>query len=142
MRVREIMTGNPVFCTPETSLRDVASKMRERDCGLIPITERDGSKRLRGVVTDRDIVVRAIADGRNPLDLKAADVMSERVSAVSPDTTLDEAARIMEKHQVRRLPVVSDGGDLIGIVSQADIAMRADGNLAAEVVREVSKPQS
>jgi CBS domain-containing protein len=141
MRVADIMTSDPQHCPPETSLRDLAAMMAEQDCGVIPVTEPAGaSSRLAGVVTDRDIVVRAIAAGRDPAEMTAGDCMTSPAATVAPESSLEDAIRLMEQKRVRRLPVVDDAGSLRGIVSQADIARHADASIIAEVVREVSRP--
>lgn len=111
--------------------------MVEADCGEIPVT--DGSNRLLGVVTDRDIVVRVVAKGKNPSAVTAAECMSEPVVVVKEDTTLEDVMSVMEENQIRRVPVVDAGGCCCGIISQADVALSADKNETGEMVREVSK---
>jgi len=137
LRVKNIMTPNAVSCTPDTRLREVAHLMVEYDCGEIPVLNA-GMKPI-GVITDRDIVCRSIAQGRNPLDLTASDCMSSPCVTVTPDTSVADCCRILEEHQLRRLPVVNDDGRLCGIVAQADIAQHASPRKTAEVVREVSR---
>jgi CBS domain-containing protein len=134
------MSVNPSCCTPDTKLQDVAQLMVQCDCGEIPVVEDRRTMKPVGVVTDRDITCRAVAEGRNPLDLAARDVMSKPVVTVSPDTSFDECAKTMEDHQIRRVPVVDEHGCLCGIVAQADVANYAPPKKAAEVVREVSQP--
>ena len=97
MKVREIMSHDPSCCRPETSLQEVASLMRDRDCGEIPVVENEESASPIGVITDRDIVCRALARGENPLDLTAEDVMTKTVISVTPETSLEECCDIMEK---------------------------------------------
>lgn len=138
MQVKDIMTDNPLCCTPDTSLRDVARMMVDCDCGEIPVV--DTAQRPIGVVTDRDITCRAVAQGKNPLEMKANDVMSHPVITVRPDTDIDDACDAMETHQVRRVPVVDDDGKICGIVAQADIARNAPEEETAEMVRDVSQP--
>ena len=141
MKVRDIMTRNPVVCTPESVLPEVAKKMADNDCGAVPVVENELSRKLVGIITDRDIVCRAVAKaGQNPLTLKARDAMSSPAKAVRPEDRLDECCRIMEKHQIRRIPVVDDGGACVGIVSLADVAAHTFRLTAAHVLREVSKP--
>ena len=140
MYVREIMTTNPACCTPNTSLRDVARLMVERDCGEIPVIERGNNGRPLGVITDRDITCRTVAAGRNPLELTAADCMTTPVVTVTADDSLDACCDTMERHQIRRVPVVDAQGSCCGIVSQADIARAASASITAEVLREVSEP--
>jgi len=138
MQVKDIMTDNPACCTPDTSLRDVARMMVDCDCGEIPVV--DTAQRPIGVVTDRDITCRAVAQGKNPLEMKASDVMSHPVVTVRPDTDIDDACDAMETHQVRRVPVVDDDGRICGIVAQADVARNAPDEETAEMVKDVSQP--
>lgn len=140
MKVREFMTTNPAVATADEPLSEIARKMVEHDCGEIPIVESAGDPRPVGVVTDRDIACRAVAEGRNPLELRARDVMSQPVVTVTPETTLEECCDIMEKHQIRRVPVADGDGGCCGIVSQADIARAAPPEETAEVVRDISEP--
>jgi CBS domain-containing protein len=141
MNAKEIMTSNPACCTPDTPLRDVARAMVEHDCGEIPVTRSDTDRTLVGVVTDRDIVCRLVAEGRNPLEATAESCMSSPVVAVRESTPVEECARIMEESQIRRVPVVNGGGMCCGIVSQADIAMHASRKITADLVKDVSQPQ-
>lgn len=140
MQVREIMTPKPACCTATTSLRDVARAMVQHDCGEIPIVDGDDHGTLIGVITDRDIVCRMVADGRNPLDYTAEQCMSTPVVVVWESTQIEDCARLMEEHQIRRVPVVDGGGACCGIVSQADIAKHASRRITAELVRDVSEP--
>jgi len=142
MRVREIMSSSPVCCDPQSSLEDVAKLMVEHDCGDIPVVESGNSGRPIGMITDRDITCRTVAQGRNPLELHAADCMSSPVITVTPDTVIEDCCRTMEAHQIRRVAVVDEAGSCCGVVSQADIARAARPKLAAEVVKEVSRPGS
>ena len=139
MKVSEIMTKRPAVCEPETTLQEVARMMVQHDCGEIPVVDSQRTMRPVGVVTDRDIVVRCVAEGKNPLEGDAGDVMSSPVITVTPDMDLDEASDLMEEHQVRRIPVVDEAGAICGIVAQADIARHAHPREVAEVVREVSR---
>jgi Predicted signal-transduction protein containing cAMP-binding and CBS domains len=139
MLVREIMTENPVCCTPATSLKDVAQLMVQHDCGCIPVVENDSTKIPVGVITDRDITCRIVAEGKNPLDLTAGDAMTSSVVAVMPDTTLEDCCSLMEEKQIRRIAVVDGKGACCGILAQADIASHASDGKTAEVVQEVSR---
>ena len=140
MRVREVMTADPACCTPDTPLPEVARLMVEHDCGEIPVVESDTSKLPIGVVTDRDIVCRTIANNLNPLELTADCCLSKPIITVTPDTTLEDCCRIMEDKLIRRVPVVDERGACCGIVSLADIALHAGKKVAGEVVKEVSEP--
>lgn len=139
MKVREVMTENPACCTPETGLREIAQMMVECDCGCIPVVDSHDSKMPVGMITDRDITCRVVAQGRNPLDLTARDAMTMTVVSVMPDTPLEECLNLMEESQIRRIAVVNDDGRICGIVAQADVAMKATDEKTAEVVQEVSR---
>jgi CBS domain-containing protein len=139
MTVDRIMTRHPACCTPDTAVRDVARMMRDHDCGEIPLVQNPDEAVLLGVVTDRDIVCRLIAAGENPLELTAQACMSYPVITVRTGTTLDDCCRLMEAHQIRRIPVVDGDGVICGIVSQADIARQSSRSQTAEVVKEISE---
>ncbi len=140
MQVKHLMTQNPARCTPDTGLREVARMMVEHDCGAIPVVQDHVSGRPVGVVTDRDIVCRAVAEGRNPLELTAADVLSPECRTVTPATSVEDCCQVLEENQLRRVVVVDDGGGCCGVVSQADIARHSSKAKLAEVVRHVSRP--
>ncbi len=140
MQVKEIMTLDPFCCTADTSLEEVAKAMVEHDCGEIPVVRNSKDRTLIGVVTDRDIVCRLVARGRNPVDEAAESCMSMPVVAVRETTPIEACARIMEESQIRRVPVVNGGGMCCGIVSQADIAKHASRKITADLVRDVSQP--
>ena len=134
---KEIMTPSPQCCSRETTLNEVANLMVEADCGEIPVT--DSSNRLVGVITDRDIVCRVVAKGKNPSAVTAGEVMTEPVVCVKEDTSLQDVMSVMEENQIRRVPVVDATGCCCGIISQADVAMNARDGQVGEMVREVSK---
>jgi CBS domain-containing protein len=134
---REIMTPAPQTCSAETLLNEVANLMVEADCGEIPVV--DASNRLIGVITDRDIVCRVVAKGKNPSAVTAAECMSEPVVCVNEDTTMADVLGVMEENQIRRVPVVDEGGCCCGIISQADVALSLRESETGELVREVSK---
>lgn len=139
MLVRDIMTSSPACCSPDDTLESIARLMVIHDCGSIPVCEGDGAKRVIGLITDRDIVIRAVAAGRNPLQLKVADVMSHPVASVAPEADLDTAVRTLEDNKVRRIPVVDHQGSLVGVLSQADVARNASSALAGHLVHSVSQ---
>jgi CBS domain-containing protein len=141
MKVKSIMTVDPASCLPDTDLAEVGRLMIENDCGEIPVVETDSGLKPVGVITDRDIVCRAVARRINPLELRAKDCMTAPVLAVGEEASVDECCRLMETHQVRRALVVDGTGALRGIVSQADIARHLAGRKTGEVVREVSQPR-
>jgi CBS domain-containing protein len=134
---KEIMTPAPQCCAGETTLNEVANLMVEADCGEIPVT--DSSNRLIGVITDRDIVCRVVAKGKNPSAVTAAECMTEPVVVVNEETKLEDVLAVMEENQIRRVPVVDGSGCCCGIISQADIALVANEQKVGELVREVSK---
>ncbi|MGI5346966.1 CBS domain-containing protein [Streptomyces sp. CA-250714] len=125
-RISEIMTADPITVTPQTEISEIARLMRDEDFGEVLVSEQD---HLRGVVTDRDLVVRAMADDRDAHSTRAQDVCSSDVVTCSPDAEIDEAVRLMRENAVRRLPIV-DGDELVGTVSIGDIALERDPNSA------------
>ena len=139
MEVKEVMTESPTCCTPETGLQEVAQMMVDRDCGCIPVVDSSDTKMPVGMITDRDITCRVVAQGKNPLDLTAREAMTSTVVSVTPNTSLEECLDLMEESQVRRIAVVDKNGKICGIVAQADVARNADDQRTAEVVQEVSK---
>ncbi|MGB7069712.1 MAG: CBS domain-containing protein [Pyrinomonadaceae bacterium] len=139
MFVKEIMTKNPACCTTNSALQDVAKMMVDNDCGCIPVVSDQNSKKPVGMVSDRDITTRTVAEGKNPLDLTAADIMTPNVITVTPDTALEECCNLMEEKQIRRVAVIDEKGACCGIIAQADIANNASERKTAEVVQEVSK---
>lgn len=136
-RARDVMTPDPACCSPNTSVDEVARLMVQNDCGEIPIIDTDDH--VIGVVTDRDIVCRVVAAGKNPMGYTADTCMSQPVVTVDEDAPLDEVVATMEKHQIRRVPVVANGGCCAGIISQADVARAGPTNEVADLVREVSQ---
>ena len=139
MRIEEVMTRTPACCTPDTALREIAQMMVEYDCGQIPLVQSTSDPKVLGVVTDRDIVSRLVAQGRNPLDLRAGACMSQPVITVRIDDSVEECIRVMEVHRIRRVPVVDAEGVMRGIVSQADIAQHVPHASTGELVKEVSR---
>jgi CBS domain-containing protein len=134
---REVMTADPACCTPNTSLDQVAKMMVQNDCGEIPVI--DVNDRVVGVVTDRDIVCRVVADGKNPIAYTAETCMSQPVVTVQADDPIEQVLSTMEKHQIRRVPVVDERGCCAGIISQADVAWAEPLPEVGELVREVSR---
>lgn len=138
MQVQDIMTKNPACCSPRATLQEVAQQMAACDCGEIPVL--DEQRRPIGVVTDRDICIRAVAKGRDATQATADEVMSTPVYTVKPQDDLEECRRQMEEHQIRRVPVVDDRGICCGIVAQADIVGHLPAREAGDVVRDISQP--
>jgi CBS domain-containing protein len=138
MQVKDIMTDNPACAKPETPLAEVAQMMKDFDCGEIPIVENFETNIPIGVVTDRDIVCRAVAKGINPVHLGAFEVMTKPVITVMPDMSVEECCELMEENQIRRIPVIDLNGACCGIVALADIAKHSTAQNAGLVVQEVS----
>jgi len=133
---RDLMTPNPTCCSPNTTLDEVAKLMVKNDCGEVPIV--DTSDQPIGVVTDRDIVCRAVADGKNPIGHTAESIMTTPVVTVRADAPIEEVVATMERHQIRRILVVDGGGYCAGIIAQADVASQAPAGRTGELVREIS----
>jgi CBS domain-containing protein len=144
MKISELMTKNPCTVTPETPVSDAARLMKEEDVGIVPVVERVGGAetrgRLVGVVTDRDIAVRQVAEGRGS-DTPVRDVMSGGVKTASPDDSVESVMTLMGQEQVRRIPIVDERGSLVGVVSQADLVRKAnDAERVERTVEEISQP--
>jgi CBS domain-containing protein len=139
MKVSEIMTPNPACCTADTNLQEVAKMMLDNDCGAIPVCEDGNHKRPIGVITDRDITIRAVAKGDNPLNLTAKSIMTKNVVTVTPETNVEDCLNMMEEHQVRRIPIVDENGECVGMIAQADVAINTSDRKTAEVVEKISK---
>jgi len=134
---RDVMTPDPACCSPTTTLDQVAKMMVQNNCGEIPVV--DMSDRPIGVITDRDIVCRVVAEGMNPMAHTVESYMTSSVVTVSADASIDEVLSIMEDHQIRRVPVVDGEGCCIGIISQADIVALEPPNITAALLWEVSR---
>jgi CBS domain-containing protein len=134
--IREVMTSNPCTIDSDKPVSHAAKMMRDEDVGLAPIVEGD---RLVGTLTDRDIAVRVVAEGRDPESTPVKDVASTDIVTVDPGQDLDEALRLMSEHQVRRIPVVEEDGRVVGVVAQADVARLADDKKTGEVVERISQ---
>jgi CBS domain-containing protein len=140
MKVKEIMTEKPACATPDMELMKVAKLMDEQKVGSIPVVENKSNMKVIGMVTDRDIATRAVAQGKNPLQMKAMEIMSTPVVTAKPEDDAREVARLMQQHMIRRVPVIDGTGMLCGMVAQADIALKTSDQTTAEVVQSVSKP--
>jgi CBS domain-containing protein len=134
-RIREVMTPSPETVEPGEPATEAAKLMKKADAGMIPVVQ-DGQ--LLGTVTDRDIVLRVIAEGKNPVSTTVGEIASAEVITVAPDQDLDDALHLMAKHQVRRLPVV-ENGRLIGVLAQADVAREGDEREVGETVEQISR---
>ena len=134
--IRDLMTSNPHSLDSGSSAVEAARIMRDEDTGIVPIVEGD---RLVGTVTDRDITVRVVAEGKDPSSATVGEISSRELVTIDPQQGLDEALRLMARHQVRRLPVVEEDGKLVGIVSQADVAKHASDEKTGDVVQDISR---
>jgi CBS domain-containing protein len=146
MNIREIMTADPACCTPEQTVRDAARLMREYDCGCAPVVDDLRTRRLVGVVTDRDLAVRALANGKGPKTL-IREVMSEQVGCCMPEDDVREVEAVMVERQVRRVPIVDGAGACVGIFTQADLARNSGGSAESErdvarILEWISEPTS
>lgn len=139
IKVRSIMTMNPACCTSDTKLADVAKLMTEHDCGEIPVVNNHEEKKLVGVITDRDICCRAVAQGLNPAAMNAKDCMSSPAITVGMDFPIEECMELMENKQIRRVPVVDDRGCCCGMVSIADIARKTEEWTTGSIVKIISQ---
>jgi CBS domain-containing protein len=138
MHAKELMSIQPVCAPRSASLAEIAQLMVERDCGAIPIVEPDPAPRVIGMVTDRDIVTRAIAAGRDVARLSAADVMTSPILTATADESVERCGQLMMQHQVRRIVIVDDEGRCVGILAQADLARHVSPEATGEVVKQVS----
>lgn len=138
MDIRSVMTANPATCGRDATLQDVARLMKQNDCGQIPVVDQ-GNKPI-GVITDRDIAVRAVAEGKDTRSATAADYMTAPVATVRENSSVEECYRLMEQNRIRRVVVVDQQGNVAGIVAQADIALSGRDAKTAEVVKHVSNP--
>jgi CBS domain-containing protein len=134
--VREAMTASVSSVSPSQSLADAAQVMKGENVGSVPVVEEG---RLAGIVTDRDIVTRAVAERRNPQDVSVEEIASHDLVTVDAEQDLDEALGLMARHKVRRLPVLQEGR-LVGMLAQADIALAAKEKQVGEMVEQISQP--
>ena len=140
MTISDVMTPNPEFCLVDDTLLDCAQLMAHKDVGLIPICESRDTRRVVGVVTDRDIVVRAVAEDRDPAVVRAGEVMSQRLVTCTEIDDLAQVTQLMEDHQVRRILVIYEYGSLVGVVATADLARNGDRADVAEALEAISAP--
>jgi CBS domain-containing protein len=134
--IQELMTPNPRTVEADRPIVESAKLMRDEDIGMVPIVE---GEKLIGTITDRDITIKVVADGKDPSTTTVREVASTNLVTIDPQQDLDEALRLMAKHQVRRLPVVEEDGKLIGVVAQADVARHSSDAQTGELVEEISK---
>ena len=140
-KCRDIMTKDPVCCLAADTVSAAAELMRKYDVGVLPVVLSHASKTLVGMITDRDLALRVVAEERNPHQSTVERIMSRPVVICSPDDPYQKVIHLMERHQLRRIPQVDNSGRVVGIISQADIALRVrDEAKTAEVLTEVSRP--
>lgn len=141
MKAQDIMSRNPSCVTPQTGLEEAAKLMKTENIGIVPVVDSKDSKKLVGVVTDRDIAIRVVAEGRDSATTSVGHIMSANVKTCRPDDSVDDVMDIMGKEQVRRVPIVDERGALVGIVAQADVVMEAkDDKKAERTVEKISQP--
>ena len=141
MKAQDIMAKNPRTVTPQTRIQEAARLMKDEDVGILPVVESEGSKRLIGVVTDRDIAIRHVAEGHSSPDCPVREAMSDNVKTARPDDDVDDIMDLMGKEQVRRVPIVDERGTLVGIVAQADIVREAkDDKKSERTIEKISEP--
>jgi CBS domain-containing protein len=133
---QELMSSNPRTVSPDQTIVDAARVMRDENVGLVPVVDGD---RLVGIVTDRDIAIRVVAEQQDAASTRVQEIASTDLVTVDPQQGLDEALRLMAQHQVRRLPVVEEDGKLVGIVAQADVARAGSDAQTGELVERISK---
>jgi CBS domain-containing protein len=138
MKIKEIQTREPQVISPEAMICEAAQKMSEHDIGMLPVCD---GQRLVGAITDRDLVIRGLAKGYDPLNTKVKDVMTHRICYCFEEDSLEEVARVMEEKQIRRMPILNSNKRLVGIVSLGDMAVRSQNrDLTEEVLEHVSQP--
>ena len=135
-KVHEVMTDSPRCVTPETPVAEAARLMKSEDVGSLPILE---GEKLTGIVTDRDIVLQAVAEGKNPSGMPVREVASRDLVTIGQDEDLSEALRLMASHQVRRIPVVDQDNRLVGVVAQADVAREAKDKDSGQMLHDISQ---
>ena len=142
MKCNEVMTKNPECCLPNDNVVKAAQMMKLLNVGPIPIIESDETRKLVGFLTDRDLALKIVAEGRDPKSTKIEEVMTHKVVTCHMDDDLQKAMDVMAENQIRRIPVVDSGNRIIGIISQADVATRLNQPVkTAEMVKEISQPK-
>src|SRR5829696_5430925 len=139
----EIMTANPTCSVPTDSIQQVAQLMRAEDVGSVPDVENHDAIKLVGIITDRDLVLKVLAEGRNAQSTTVQEVMSRDLVTCREDDDVDKAFKAMSEYQIRRIPIVNERNEIVGIIAQADIATRVEEpKKTAEVVEEISQPDT
>jgi CBS domain-containing protein len=137
-KAKDVMTRNPQVVTADASVQEAARLMKSEDTGVLPVVESQGTRRVVGVITDRDITIRVVAEGRSSATVR--DAMSTGVRTCKEDDSLNDVMKVMSSEQVRRVPIVDDSGELVGIVSQADVVLEGDDKRAEKTVEAISQP--
>jgi len=135
-KIRDAMTSNPCSIDADKPVAHAAKMMKEEDVGFAPIVQ---GNRIIGTVTDRDIAIKVVAEGKDPQATKVLEIANTDVVTVEPEQDLDDALKLMAQHQVRRLPVVEDGGRVVGVLAQADVAQEAKAKKTGELVEDISQ---
>ena len=135
----EIMTKNPECCLPSDTVMKAAQLMKSEDVGPIPIVADKDGKKLTGIVTDRDLAIKVIAEARDPNTTRLADVMTDNVVSCKDSDDVDKVLKLMEDNQVRRIPVVGNNDQLLGIIAQADVATKLANGATGKVVEQISE---
>ncbi len=139
----EIMTMNPTCCLPTDTVAKAAQRMQKENVGSIPVIDSEQSKKLIGIVTDRDLALKVVADGHDAKITEVGDVMTDKVVTCQGDDDIQKAVDAMAKYQLRRIPVVDHDNMILGIISQADIATRGvQPEKTAEMVKDISQPKA
>ena len=138
MKAKEIMSKTPSVVTPDTSVQEAARMMQTEDVGVLPVVDSQGSRRLVGLITDRDIAIRVVAEGRTSATV--SDAMTSNPKSAKPDDSVKDVMALMGKEQVRRIPIVDDSGSIVGIVAQADIVLEGDDKRAERTIEKISQP--
>ncbi len=140
MKVREIMTADPVCCLPEDTAQKVAAMLRDKNIGAMPVVLDQSSRKLVGVITDRDLTCRVVATGSNPATTRIDRLFSANPVTCREGENVSHCEQLMQEHQVRRIPVVDGEGTCIGIVAQADVVLKEKPDKVSKVIAEISKP--
>ena len=140
MKCQDIMTPNPRVCPASASAQEAAQILKEDDIGSVPIVS-DESQKLVGILTDRDLCLAVVAEGLHPAEVKVAECMTRNPIACKPQDDLEKAEALMKEHQIRRIPIVDETGSCVGIIAQADIALRERPEEVHETVQAISRPE-
>lgn len=140
MNVREVMTSNPICCLPGDTAQTAARMMCESNVGSIPVVSDRQSRKLTGIITDRDICCTLVAQGLDPVSTPVSEHMHRKPVACRPNDSIESCEQAMQRHQIRRIPVVDEQGCVLGIVAQADIALKHGSQQVSRTVSEISKP--